>query len=132
MVGPLVWIVAVLAVLVLLLLYRVYYATQCRTGTVEIMCWPVDKTSKACGDINNAPSGGSHRTHLQQVSFGSALPCVPKQVSLSAVRLDMGTTGARYALEAKNVTREGFTLQVTTWGSTNIYSLNVQWCAVCA
>jgi hypothetical protein len=76
--------------------------------------------------------GAGARTHILFIRFVRPFPAVPSVV-LSLTSLDgaSGTDGnIRVALEAENVSREGFVLKMRTWSDSRITGVGGHWLAV--
>ena len=75
----------------------------------------------------NANSGD--RTVTIQVNFLKPFENKPDVVvGISSIDVDKGTA-VKYAVKPISVSRDGFTVEVKTWGDTKIYSVTGFWVA---
>jgi len=69
------------------------------------------------------------RKYTVEVKFLNPFENIPKVVvGISALDSDKGTN-LRYAITPKSVSRDGFTVEVMTWGDTKIYNMCGFWVA---
>ena len=74
-------------------------------------------------------SNSGDRTITIQVNFLKPFENKPNVVcGISSIDVDK-STAVRYAVKAISVSRDGFTLEVKTWGDTKIYSVTGFWVA---
>jgi len=64
-----------------------------------------------------------------EVTFLTPLETKP-EIVLSIIGFDADKTeNLRYSIEAKSVSRDGFTIKINTWGASKIYGLTGNWLA---
>jgi hypothetical protein len=79
-----------------------------------------------------ALNGGSgRRTHILFIRFARPFAVRPAVLlSLSGIDGGAGSDGnVRVAVDAENVTREGFVLTITTWADSRVTGVSGQWLA---
>ena len=69
------------------------------------------------------------RTYTVEVVFTKPFESRPQVVvTVSTVDAEK-TTNVRYSVEATAVSRDGFTVKITTWGDSKLYGLGGSWIA---
>ena len=75
-------------------------------------------------------STDKHRTFDVKVEFAAPFMSPPVvQIGLTGFDLDQ-RHGARIAIAAKDITVSGFTVQISTWRETRVYSAEFTWMAI--
>jgi hypothetical protein len=75
-------------------------------------------------DKNTGP-----RSYLQEVNFLNPFESRPEViVTVSTLDADKDSN-VRFTVEATGISRDGFTIKVTTWGDTKIFGIGGNWIA---
>lgn len=87
--------------------------------------WSVNQTIAGYSLDNNS----GERIVTLEIKFDAPFITKPKVV-LAVTQLDAAKEfNLRYNIEAISVSRDGFTLKVSTWGDSRIYSMSGYWVA---
>lgn len=87
--------------------------------------WYINQTIPAFTLDKNS----GERTVTLEINFQNQFEIKPN-IFLSVTQLDASKeTNLRYKAEALSITREGFTLKISTWSDTKIFSLSGYWLA---
>ncbi|MFO7446546.1 MAG: H-type lectin domain-containing protein [Ignavibacteriaceae bacterium] len=77
----------------------------------------------------NLHKNSGDRSVTIEISFTKPFDIKPTVV-LSVTQLDADKdTNVRYSVDASSVSRDGFTIKVSTWADSKIYGLSGQWIA---
>ncbi len=92
---------------------------------VQSSGWYVNQTIPSFSLDKNS----GERTVTLEISFSNHFKIKPN-IFLSLTQLDASNeANLRYKAEAISVTRDGFTLKISTWADTKIFSLSGYWLA---
>ncbi len=96
-------------------------------GQSQIQSGKFSANSSSQGYTLDKNSG--ERSYTTEVSFAKPFDKKPNVV-LGVAMLDAGTqTNVRYNVEATSVSRDGFTLKISTWSDTKIFGISGGWVA---
>lgn len=92
---------------------------------IQMGSWSVTKTLPAYSlDQNNG-----ERSMTIKINFEKSFSKTP-QVIFSVTQIDADRlTNIRYSVDALSVSRDGFTLKVSTWSDSKIFSISGRWLA---
>jgi H-type lectin domain-containing protein len=90
------------------------------------------KTGQFGSGLSNADwklnDGTGDRTYRQHIDFGESFPEVPA-TALGITYLESTVAPVRVAVEAKNVSPQGFDVEIRTWRNTHVWSCGGFWIA---
>lgn len=98
----------------------IYSQTQVQSGTFS-------------ADLNTSGyslhKNSGDRTYTLEINFEKPFEKKPKVV-ISVCQIDVDTkTNMRYKLEATSISRDGFTLKISTWSESRIFGISGSWIA---
>ncbi len=104
-----------------------FFATSMVFAQSEVQSGAFTASSNTDGYTLDKNTG--NRSFNIEVNFKKSFTTKPKVV-LSVNNLDADTkTNIRYSVEAISVSRDNFTVKITTWGDTKIYGISGFWLA---
>lgn len=106
----------------------VFFAcTSLLFGQSQIQSGKFNANSSSKGYILDKNSG--ERTYTSEITFDKPFDKKPN-VILSIAMIDADTkSNVRYNVEATSISRDGFTLKISTWSDTKIFGISGSWLA---
>ncbi len=92
------------------------------------------QTGEFSADVKSAGwslhEGENNRSYDIDVSFKKSFEVIPK-IILSVTKADCDVQdNIRYKVEARSISRDGFTIKISTWAASKVFGIDGSWLAI--